>query len=154
LPELGPCSAFPAGLVPRFRDALVASGYHVTVDDRRSDEKLQVNQEQYRSSHGEARAFLRAVRAEPPGQIQWQRWHDFLWRISQLCYLYPEARVLIVTDCNAVAVEVYNELYRDLRPWLGLLAARQVGERPRCLVTTLAWLPRLRPGRWQILLPI
>src|SRR5262245_33466947 len=94
--DLGPCSAFPAGFVPRFRDALVANGYHVTVDDRRPDEKLQVNMEQYGSSHGEARAFLQAVLAEPLGQVTYARWHDFLWRIGQLCYLYPEARVLIV----------------------------------------------------------
>src|SRR5262249_17889306 len=155
VPELGPCSTFPAGLVPRFSAALKAGGYKVSVDDRRRfEEGFRVNQEQYRESYGEARAFLRAVLAEPLGQVTYARWHDFLWRIGQLCYFYADARVLIVTDCNAVAVEVYNELYRDLRRWLGLLAARQVGERPRCLVTTLARLPGIKPGVWQILLPI
>src|SRR5262245_20604495 len=153
-PELSPSSAFPAGLLGRFQAALVAHGYHVTVDDRRSEEKLHVNEVQYRESYGEARAFLRAVRDEPLGQIAWQRWHDFLWRIGQLCYLYPEARVLIVADGNAVAVEVYNELYRDLRRWLGLLAADRVGAKPRCLVTTYRWLPVFKPGSWQVVLPI
>src|SRR5262245_23917243 len=153
-PELSPSSAFPAGLLGRFQAALVAGGYRVTVDDSRSEEKLHVNEVQYRESYGEARAFLRAVRAEPLGQIAWQRWYDFLWRISQLCYLYPEARVLIVADGNAAAVEVYNELYRDLRRWLGLLATDRVGTRPRCLVTTYRRLPGLRPGVWQILLPV
>jgi hypothetical protein len=67
-PELSPSSAFPAGLLGRFQAALVAHGYHVTVDDRRSEEKLHVNEVQYRESFGEARAFLRAVRAptSPP----------------------------------------------------------------------------------------
>src|SRR5262249_33463513 len=98
--------------------------------------------------------FLRAVLTAPLGQVAFTRWHDFLWRIVQIAYLYPDARILIVTDCNAVAVEVYNELYRDLRRWLGLLAARQVGERPRCLVSTFRFPPRFRPGAWHILLPI
>src|SRR5262245_56390944 len=42
-PELSAGTAFPAGRVPHIEAALAADGYAVTIDDRRSDAKLQVN---------------------------------------------------------------------------------------------------------------
>src|SRR5262249_35154721 len=97
--ELSPCSAFPAGLVPRFRAELRPAGYRVVVDDRRAfGDEFRLNKWLIEVSWGEEMSLVRAVRGHPQGQV-WCGGRDArIWRIGHICNLWPRARVLIVAS--------------------------------------------------------
>jgi hypothetical protein len=154
-PELSPCSAFPAGLLPRFEAALTDAGYRVITDDRRPRAGgFAVNRRLCRGSQGEVRAFLRAVVREPLGRILWRHWYEVHWRLDHLCALYPDTRVLVVVDGNWGAAELHTELAHYSRTKWGLHCHVRIGDEARCRIITFRWLARLRPGRWPILVPI
>jgi hypothetical protein len=153
--ELSPCSAFPAGLLPRFKAALTAAGYRVTTDDRRPRAGgFAVNKRLCRDSQGEERAFLRAVVREPLGRILWADWYDVYWRLDLLCALYPDARVLVVVDGNWGADELHTDMERHSSQKWGLHTHVQIRDEARCRIITLNWFARSKPGRWPILVPI
>src|SRR5262249_17681821 len=88
-PELPSGTAFPPGLGPHIDAALTAAGPDVAVDDRRrAAPGLAVDKQLYRDSTGPERAFLRALRRNPLGQITWADWDDIHWRLWDLTALY------------------------------------------------------------------
>jgi hypothetical protein len=145
-------SAFPAGLAPRLRDALAAGGYRVGVDDGRVGQGPRVNGDLYRGSLGEARPLVRAAAVHPLGQVQYETWDDMVWRLAVLCWLCPEGRTLVAADVNMTAGMLYDYLGRTHRVPVGLLAREWVRTKARCLASTLAMLPKLRRGRWDVVL--
>jgi hypothetical protein len=151
---LSPCSALPAGLVPRFQEELSAAGYSVIVEDRRSfDESFHINRKLCQISWGAEESLLRAVRAHPQGQLSFQRYDGLPWRLGHLCNLWPKARILIVTDTHTGAHSICSEdLPRYLGASVGLLTQDPWNMDARCVVTTQRWLLRLRLRAWQVLL--
>ena len=140
--QLGPCSAFPAGLVPRFQAILANAGHRVTVtDDRNFEEGFRVDKGYYGETHGQSREFLRAVLTQPLGQVHFQWWDDVLWRIACLCCVYPEARILIVANSYA-AGRLQLELADKLGETVGLSSPDDwCAARSRCLAATYARFP-------------
>src|SRR5262249_7329160 len=124
------------------------------LDRRRFEQGFRVNEELCRVSYGAARTYLHAALTEPQGCVEYGLSPSWVSLTEHLACLYPQARTLIVVDGNAAAAELYNDLWRTLGASLGLLAANQVGAKPRRLVTTFRWLPRLKPDTWQVALPI
>jgi hypothetical protein len=140
-PGLPPSMAFPAGLVPYIEAALAADGYAVTIDDRRrAAPSLAADKQFYRDSTGPERAFLRAVRKNPLGQIIWTDWADIPWRLWSLTALYPRARFLVAEATRAGR----SDLYRELRDYV---SRRRDDEQTARAVRYLRALARSRSGR-------
>jgi hypothetical protein len=97
---------------------------------------------------------LKKAVAAPLGQVRFGLWTDMVLRVQYLCGLYPGASTLFVAERDYLAVQLFCDLQRTLGRALGLRADQHIGEAPRCLVTTLAWLPRLRPGAWEVVFPV
>jgi hypothetical protein len=147
-PQLSSCSEFPAGIVPRFRDALIARGYEVVVEDtRRFESGFRINEELCRQSEGECREMLRAVVAQPLGLVAFRQWEGLSLSTSQLCLLYPEASVLIVTP--QYSARLYQGLLDALGNEVGLVEDLY---RSRCRVASRDWLKRWNLGLWHILI--
>jgi hypothetical protein len=155
--QVGGWSAFPAGLVPRFRDALTAGGYGVAVVDRRpSDQGMTVNQGLVERSRGSASKLLQAALAAPLAQFPAANWPLTCSYVGHLCCLYPEARTLIVVDSDFAAELLSLELARDPdSEAVGFVGQRSAWEtRARCVVTNPTWAQRFKPGRWPLVLVV
>jgi hypothetical protein len=145
------CSAFPAGLAPRFEAALTAAGYRVEVAERRSPERhLTADREYYSRSTGDERAFLRAVRAQPLGQLACRTGDDALSGIDRLFRLFPDARILVVAPDRHAATWYHHQLRPALGRAVGLRAYYDVQIGGRYVVATLSWLETLKGGNWHI----
>jgi hypothetical protein len=140
-------SAFPAGLAPRFEAALTAAGYRVKVSDRRDEPpQLRVDLQYYRECTGDARAFLRAVAAQPLGQLK-----GWVSRgIGRLVRLFPEARILVMTRNDTGADVEFDDLRLDVGRSVGLRAGCDDTIGARCLVSSLRWFETVKRGDWQI----
>jgi hypothetical protein len=148
-----PCasSAFPAGLAPRFEATLTEAGYRVEVAERRSPERhLTVDREYYSRSTGDERVFLRAVRAQPLGQLECRPGHDALSGIDRLFHLFPDARILVVAPDRHLASWYHHHLRPALGKAVGIRAHNNVKLGGRCVVATLSWLETIKGGNWHI----
>jgi hypothetical protein len=144
------CSAFPAGLAPRFQAALKAAGYRVDVSEPRSPALYhRVDREYYLQSTGDERALLRAVRAHPLGQLHSR---NIDRSIEDLSRLFPDAQILIIAERHGIADGLYDDLQRVLGSAVGSTACYDERVGARCLVSTLSWFEKLKRGEWDIVL--
>jgi hypothetical protein len=154
-PEGSPGTAFPAGLVPHIEAALTAAGHDVTIDDRRrAAPGLAVDKQFYKASTGPERAFLRAERRNPLGQITWADWDDIHWRLWDLTALYPRACILIAEATQTGRSDLYDELRGRAGDVRGLVPDGLHKGLARCRVVNYGSLGVLTPGRWQIVVPV
>src|SRR5262249_16270737 len=90
----------------------------------------------------------------PLGQLLWEGSYRFHRKLDYLATLFPEARILVLGASNNEANALWKEIVRSFGKGTGLLSDWHLDWTRHCLVSTFRSVPKLRPGTWEIVVPV